>query len=83
MDDRNLMENMLLLEKGVCDLFLHGAIESSCADVHQTFSSALNSSLNMQSQIYDKMMQRGWYSPDSAEQQKLNSVKMKFGGAGN
>ena len=44
MDDRNLMENMLLLEKGVCDLMMHGAIESSCPDVHQTFSSALTSS---------------------------------------
>ena len=34
-NDKNLMENMLLLEKGVCDLFLHGAIESSTANVHQ------------------------------------------------
>ena len=84
MDDRNLMENMLLLEKGGCDLFMHGTIESSCSDVHQTFSNALNSSLCMQSQIYDKMSQKGWYSPDRAEQQKMNSVKMKFsGGAGN
>ena len=29
MDDKNLMENMLLLEKGVCDLYLHGTVESS------------------------------------------------------
>lgn len=29
MGDKNLMENILLLEKGVCDLFLHGTIESS------------------------------------------------------
>ena len=38
MNDRDLMENMLLLEKGVCDLYMHGTIESSSADVHQTFS---------------------------------------------
>ena len=78
MDDRNLMENILMLEKGVCDLYLHGTIESSACDVKRTFSSSLNSSLNMESQIYDQMKSRGWYSPEKAEQQKLNSVKMKF-----
>ena len=78
MEDRDLMENMLLLEKGVCDLFMHGAIESSSQDVHQAFSSSLNTALNMQSQIYGPMKARGWYKPDSAEQQKLSSVRMKF-----
>lgn len=78
MNDRDLMENILLLEKGVCDLFMHGAIESSSNDVQRAFSSSLNSSLNMQSQIYDKMEARGWYSADNADQNKLNSLKMKF-----
>ena len=40
MDDKNLMENILLLEKGVCDLFLHGTIESSTQNVHDTFNTA-------------------------------------------
>lgn len=55
MDDRNLMENMLILEKGVCDLFLHGAIESSTQNVHTAFTDSLNNSLKMQDQIYLKM----------------------------
>ena len=78
MEDRDLMENMLLLEKGVCDLFMHGAIESSSQDVHQAFPSSLNTALSMQSLIYGQMKARGWYKPDSAEQQKLSSVRMKF-----
>ena len=45
MNDKNLMEDILLLEKGVCDLFLHGTIESPTANVHQTFSDALNDAL--------------------------------------
>ena len=28
MDERNIMENILLTTKGVCDLYLHGTIES-------------------------------------------------------
>lgn len=37
MNDRDIMENLLLTTKGVCDLFMHGAIESSTDNVHQTF----------------------------------------------
>ena len=78
MDDKNLMENILLLEKGVCDLFMHGAIESPTDNVHQTFSTALNDALCMQDTIYDKMAAKGGYPTEQAEQNKVNSVKQKF-----
>ena len=78
MDDRNLMENMLILEKGVCDLFLHGAIESSTQNVHAAFTDSLNNSLKMQDQIYLKMQAKGWYPSEQADQSKLNTVKQKF-----
>ena len=76
--DRSVMEDLLGLEKGVCDLFMHGAIESSTDHVHGVFSSALNESLGMQSQIYSAMESRGWYSADNAEQQKVDQLKQKF-----
>lgn len=76
--DKNLMENLLLLEKGVCDLFLHGTIESSTNNVHQTFCTALNSALQMQDTIYDKMAAKGWYPTEQVEQSKISSVKQKF-----
>ena len=78
MDDKNLMENILLLEKGVCDLLMHGTIESTTSNVHQTFNSALGSALNMQDQIYDKMTAKGWYPTEQAEQNKVSKVKQKF-----
>ncbi len=78
MDDKNLMENILLLEKGVCDLYMHGTIESSTDNVHQAFSTALNSALCMQDEIYDKMSAKGWYPVQQVEQNKINTVKQKF-----
>ncbi len=78
MNDKNLMEDILLLEKGVCDLYMHGAVESATHNVHQTFSRALNEALCMQNEIYDKMSSKGWYSAQQIEQQKINSVKQKF-----
>ena len=37
MEDRELMEKELLVIKGVCDLYMHGAIESTTTEVHETF----------------------------------------------
>ena len=78
MGDKNLMENILLLEKSVCDLFMHGAIESSTANVHQVFSTALNDALCMQDTVYDKMTAKGWYTVEQADQSKVNTVKQKY-----
>ncbi len=78
MDDKNLMEGILLLEKGVCDLYMHGTIESPSDNVHKVFSDALNESLCMQDTLYDKMAQKGWYPTRQVEQTKVDTVKQKF-----
>ncbi len=82
MNDQNLMENLLLVEKGVCDLYLHGTIEASTPDVQQSFKTALNESLGMQGRIYSEMSSKGWYTADNAEQTKLQQVRQKFQTAG-
>ena len=78
MQDKLLMQDMLMLEKGVCDLYMHGAIESSSVNINETFRCALNDSLQMQDEIYKKMEQKGWYQTEQAEQNKIDSVKQKF-----
>ena len=78
MNDREIMENILLTTKGVCDLYMHGSIESSTPNVRQAFNCALNDSLCMQNNVYQQMSQRGWYASEQAEQQKRQQVKQKF-----
>ena len=78
MNDQNLMEDLLQLEKGACDLFMHGAIESSTQNVHQAFNSALTAALSMQDTIYTKMSAKGWYQVDQAEQNKVTALKQKY-----
>ena len=51
--DKEIMEKELLIIKGVCDLYLHGTIESSTAEVHTAFKDALNESLDIQNKIYN------------------------------
>ena len=77
MQDKDLMENELLVVKGVCDLYLHGAIESTTAEVHTAFKEALNECLNIQNKIYNLMAEKGWYTTDVADQSKIEQEKQK------
>lgn len=78
MEDKDLMEKELLIIKGVCDLYLHGTIESTTAEVHCAFKDALNESLNIQNKIYNLMAEKGWYKTTPVEQQKIDQAKQKF-----
>ena len=78
MDDKCIMENLLLTTKGVCDLYLHGAIESSTANVHKVFDQALKDSLCMQDEIYKKMSDKGWYPSTQAKEQEIMKVKNRY-----
>ena len=78
MEDRELMERELALMKGVSTLYLHGTIESETQEVHEAFQCALEESLNIQNHIYNLMKEKGWYPTETAEQQKINTVKQKY-----
>ncbi len=77
-DDRAIMDNILSVIKGNCDLFMHGTIESSTPNVHQAFKSSLDESLQVQNEIFNQMSQKGWYTTQQAEQQKISQTKQKF-----
>lgn len=78
MDDKTMMSSVLGNVKGMCDLMMHGTIESSTPNVHATFKSALNDMLVMQNAIYAKMSEKGWYPEEKAEAQKIDAAKQKF-----
>jgi len=80
MQDRVIMDNILTSVKSVCDLMMHGAIESSTPNVNNTFKTALNECLCIQHELYDKMAQKGWYPSQSAPQQQIDSTKQKYSG---
>ncbi len=77
MEDKDLMEKELLIVKGVCDLYLHGTIESSTAEVHTAFKNALNETLDIQNKIYNLMAEKGWYQTEMVDQNQINSAKQK------
>ena len=80
MDDKTIMENMLYAVKSTCDLYLHGAIESSTGNVHCAFSNALSEAVQMQNEIYAKMSQKGWYQNKQVSSQQIQQTASKFAG---
>ncbi len=78
MEDKELMEQELLVIKGVCDLYLHGTIESTTAEVHAAFKDALNESLDIQNKIYNLMSEKGWYKTTTAQQTEIDAAKQKY-----
>ena len=78
MEDRELMEKELLLIKGASDLYLHGVLESTTAEVHQAFKDALTESLNIQNKIYNLMVEKGWYQTEVTDQNQINCAKQKY-----
>ena len=77
MDDKIIMEDLLMTTKGVLDLYMHGAIESSTTNVLQTFSCAFDDTLSMQDNIYQQMTAKGWYQTDAAPAQQIQQTKQK------
>ncbi len=59
---------------------MHGTIESATGNVHSAFDNALNESLCMQDQVYQKMTDKGWYTLQPVEQPKIDAVRQKFAG---
>ncbi len=78
MDDKTIMTTILSNVKGACDLMMHGSIESSTPNVHTTFKTVLNDTLDVENQIYSKMSEKGWYPMQSVEQQKIDQTRQKF-----
>ena len=78
MNDQEIMENLLMTTKGVCDLYMHGTVESSTQNVHKAFDTALSDSLCMQDDIYQKMSAKGWYQTTQADAQQMAQVRQKF-----
>ena len=78
MEDKSLMENLLLVEKGACDLMMHGTVEAGTPAVRSAFDHALEECLKMQAEVYAKMAAKGWYPSEQADQSKISTVKQKF-----
>lgn len=75
MDSKTMLEGILWDLKELSDLGLHGTIESGTSKVHKAFLDTLNTTLEMQDNLFQLMSEEGYYCPSKADQNKICQVK--------
>jgi len=74
MKDKLAMENILLLLKGTCEVYVHGTQEASNEAIHSILKEGLEELLKMQKEVYDKMTEYGWYEIKNIEAKEINKT---------
>lgn len=78
MNDKIIIENMLLLLKSTVEVYVHGSLESSNKPVHNALKSNLDEIIKMQDELYQKMTECGWYVISNINTSEVNKTLKKL-----
>lgn len=78
MEQQLFLEELLCYEKNICDIYLHGTIESTNKKIYDVFSKNLFDSLELQHSIYKLMEELKYYDVCNVESKVLNKAKNKL-----
>ncbi len=74
MKDKIVMENLLLLLKGTCEVYVHGTQEASNKKVHDVLENSLDEILKLQYDVYNKMTEYGWYKIQNIKEKEITKT---------
>lgn len=77
MDDKIIMDTALSLTKGMCDLLMHGSIESQEPKLNKMFIDSLMKYLELQQEMYMEMQNQGLYNAETVTESKISKVVKK------
>lgn len=78
MKDKIVMENILLLLKGTCEVYVHGTQEASNKQVHDVLYNCLDEILKMQFEVYTEMTKCGWYKIENIKNSEITKTIQKL-----
>lgn len=78
MDDKLILENYLLVLKSTVEVYVHGTLESSNADVRSLLLDCLNNILNLQANTYDEMVKYGFYRVSNVDSSVISDTLNKL-----
>ncbi|OEH86925.1 hypothetical protein BHU72_01295 [Desulfuribacillus stibiiarsenatis] len=76
--DRDLLNEMILLEKHASSLYHTATIEASSEKLHQDCGSIMQETLQCQRKLYNLMTQKGWYNTQNTDHQQISQSYQKF-----
>ncbi|RBW71247.1 spore coat protein [Bacillus taeanensis] len=80
MNDRDLINDMLATEKYLTASYSTALNEASHEQLYRDLSAVFNETQDCQRHLYNLMFQKGWYSLDAAQDQKLQQSYQQFSG---
>ena len=78
--DREIMDDVLSSQKHITGVYNTFSNECVNPQLQSDMLAILKEEHNMQFDVFADMQKRGWYSPATAEQQKVTEAKTKFQG---
>ena len=72
MNDQLIFDNYLLILKSSVEVYVHGTLESSNADIREVLKKSLNEIMRYQAEVYDIMQSKGWYKKENID---ANNIK--------
>ena len=74
MNDQILMDNYLLLLKSTIEVYVHGTLESSNADIRSVLNTGLDETLSHQERTYNEMTKCGWYTVSNVKSSQIKQA---------
>lgn len=78
MNDKLLMDNILLVLKSTVEVYVHGSLESSTKEVHNVLKNNLDEIIKMQDETYKKMTENGWYIVENIQVKEITKTINKL-----
>lgn len=78
MKDKQILEDMLTLQKHTDLNYSMFANECSTESMRTDVMKILTEEHKIQTEVFDQMVARGWYTPADAEATKIEQAKQKF-----
>lgn len=76
--DKDMLEDMLTLQKHVSSVYHTGVTEASCQNLRQVMTTNMEETLQDQFDTFNEMSQRGFYQTKQANQQDISTAQQKF-----
>ena len=78
MNDKLIMESILLLLKSTVEVYVHGTLESSNKIIHSALKNGLDEIMKMQFDVFLKMQETGWYKITNVDTKTINQTYKKL-----
>lgn len=76
MEEKLMMSNVLTNIKSLCGLLMNACIESP--NINESLKNTLNNYIELQSELYQNMVNQGWYQIETVEASKIEQLKQKL-----